>query len=172
MRVTIVKNTDQLNYEDFIGGVTRVVTIAGVEKGRKEAQYDIAIEGDDRFWRPPATVLKQLVLAYGDEAANWVGKSARLYGDPEVKAPGGKKVGGIRVSHLSHIDKPLTASLTITRGQSGVFTVDPLPRADILRAQWQAAGPERRAEIEAEVAALQKQPEPVTAEDAFEAGGE
>ena len=41
-RVEIKKNTDQLNFEDFLGGVTRIVTIAGVDKGRKEAQYDIA----------------------------------------------------------------------------------------------------------------------------------
>ena len=126
MKVEIKKNTDQLNYEDFLGGITRLVTIAAVKRGTKEAQYDIAIEGDDRYWRPPATVLKQLVLAYGDNAEDWVGKSAMLFGDPDVKMAG-KKVGGIRVSHLSHIEKPLTASLTITRGQTGVFTVEPLP---------------------------------------------
>lgn len=152
-RVEVKKNTDQLNYEDFLGGVTRIVTIAGVDKGRKEAQYDIAIEGDDRYWRPPATVLKLLVLAYGDGAAAWVGKHAALYGDPEVKMKG-VKVGGIRVSALSHIEKPLTASLTITRGQTGSFTVQPMPPADALRAEWKWAGPERRKAIEAEVAAL------------------
>lgn len=158
MRVDIKKNTDQLNYEDFLGGLTRIVTIAGVKKGSKEAQYDIAIEGDDRYWRPPATVLKLLVLAYGDNAEDWIGKSAVLYGDPEVKAPGGKKVGGIRVSHLSHIDKPLSASLTVTRGQTGIFTIDPLPRRDILRAEWQTADPERRKVIEAQVAELAEDP--------------
>jgi hypothetical protein len=166
MRVEIKKNTDQLNYEDFLGGVTRTVTIAKVEKGRKEAQYDIAIEGDDRYWRPPATVLKLLKLAFGDNAEDWIGKRATLYGDPEVKAPGGKKVGGIRVSHLSHIDKPLVASLSITRGQTGTFTIQPLPdaapaaeptidaRIKQLQSEWRAADADRRAEIEAEVAAL------------------
>lgn len=157
MKVDIKKNTDQLNYEDFIGGVTRLVTIAGVEKGRKEAQYDISIEGDDRYWRPPATVLKQLVLAYGDEGANWVGKSAILYGDPDVKMKG-VKVGGIRVSHLSHIEEPLTASLTITRGQVGKFVVDPMPETQMrilrLRQEWKTADPARKAAIQAEVAKL------------------
>lgn len=156
MRVDIKKNTDQLNYEDFLGGVTRTVTIAKVEKGRKEAQYDIAIEGDDRYWRPPATVLKLLKLAYGDEAADWEGKRATLYGDPDVKMKG-VKVGGIRVSHLSHLAGPLTASLTVTRGQTGIFTVQPLPDltpADLLRAEWRTADPERRKVIEAEVASL------------------
>ncbi|QSR25551.1 hypothetical protein CFH99_07935 [Nocardioides aromaticivorans] len=125
MRVDIRKNTDQLNYEDFLRGVTRIVTIAGVERGRKEAQYDIAIEGDDRYWRPPPTVLKLLVSAWGDEAADWTGRSAELYGDPDVMMAG-KKVGGIRVSRLSHIDKPISANLSETRGKRKIHTVDPL----------------------------------------------
>jgi hypothetical protein len=157
MRVDVKKNTDQLNYEDFLGGATRIVTIAGVEVGRKEAQYDIAIEGDDRYWRPPATVLKLLVLAYGDEGAKWVGKSAVLYGDPDVKMKG-VKVGGIRVSHLSHIEKPLTASLTVTRGQSAPFTVDPLTESQRrvldLRVEWKTADADRRKVIAAEVTEL------------------
>ena len=156
MRVDIKKNTDQLNYEDFLGGVTRVVTIAKVEKGRKEAQYDISIEEDDRYWRPPATILKLLKLAYGAEGADWVGKKAMLYGDPDVKMKG-VKVGGIRVSHLSHIDGPLTASLTVTRGQTAVFTVDPLPElspVEALRNEWKTATPERKTEIEAQVQRL------------------
>lgn len=163
MKVAIKKNTDQLNFEDFLGGVTMNVTIAAVEEGRKEAQYDIAIVGDDRYWRPPATVLKQLKLAYGEEGADWVGKHATLYGDPDVKMKG-VKVGGIRVSHISHISKPLTTSLTITRGQSAVFTVQPMDSTEVrrldLRAEWFAATPERRKVIEAEVAKLSGKPAP------------
>lgn len=158
MKVEIKKNTDQLNYEDFLGGVTRIVTITKVEKGRKEAQYDISIEGDDRYWRPPATVLKLLVLAYGDDDSNWIGKRAQLFGDPDVKMKG-KAVGGIRISHLSHIDKPLEASLTVTRGQSAVFTVQPITSQQMrildLKTEWKSATPDRRAVIEAEVKKLQ-----------------
>lgn len=126
MRVTIEKKTDQLNYEDFLQGVTRTVTIAGVKAGTKEQQYDIAIEGDARYWRPAVTVLKMLVGAWGDDAREWVGRRATLYGDPDVMF-GREKVGGIRVSHLSHIDKPITFRLTLTRGKRGTFTVEPLP---------------------------------------------
>ena len=164
MRVTIEKKTDQLNYEDFLGGVTRIVTIAGVTAGTKEQQYDIAIEGDSRVWRPAVTVLKQLVEAWGDNAAEWVGRRAELYGDPEVSF-GRDKVGGIRVSRLSHIDGPHTANLTITRGKRGNFTVHPLPDAPApnptddriasLRAEWSTADDDRKAAIEAEVKALQ-----------------
>lgn len=159
MRVTIEKKTDQLNYEDFLGGITRDVTITEVRKGTKEQQYDIAIAGDDRVWRPAVTVLKQLVQAWGDDATTWVGRRARLYGDPEVSF-GRDKVGGIRVSHLSHIDKPVVANLTITRGKRGRFTVDPLPdetpadRVAALRQEWKSADPDRKKAIEAEVNAL------------------
>jgi hypothetical protein len=128
VRVTIEKKTDQLNYEDFLGGVTRVVTIAGVKVGTKEQQYDIAIEGDNRVWRPAVTVLKLLVAAWGDDATEWVGRRAMLYGDPTVRF-GSSVVGGIRVSHVSHIDKPVTASLTETRGKRKSHTVEPLPDA-------------------------------------------
>jgi hypothetical protein len=155
-RVTIEKKTDQLNFEDFLGGVTRLVTITGVKRGTKEQQYDISFEGDDRYWRPAVTVLKQLVEAWGDDATTWVGHRALLYGDPTVKF-GPDKVGGIRVSHVSHIDKPVTASLTITRGKRGNFTLQPLTDAmviEAMKAEWRAADPERRAAIEAEVARL------------------
>lgn len=153
MKVTIEKKTDQLNYEDFLGGVTRIVTIAGVKKGTKEQQYDIELEGDTRVWRPAVTVLKLLVQAWGDDATTWVGHMASLYGDPDVMF-GREKVGGIRVSHLSHIDKPVSASLTETRGKRKVHTVQPLARVDMLRAEWQHANPERKKAIEAEVATL------------------
>jgi hypothetical protein len=166
-RVTIEKKTDQLNFEDFLGGVTRLVTITGVKRGTKEQQYDITFEGDDRYWRPAVTVLKQLVEAWGDNATEWPGHRALLYGDPTVKF-GPDKVGGIRVSHVSHIDKPVTASLTITRGKRGKFTLEPLTEAIIiegLKAEWRTATPERRAAIEAEVNRLTgKAPKPTAAD--------
>ena len=128
MRVTIEKKTDQINYEDFLGGATRIVTIAGVKTGTKEQQYDIALEGDKRVWRPAVTVLKLLVAAWGDDATEWVGRRAMLYGDPNITF-GRDRVGGIRISHLSHISATVTANLTETRGKRKIHTVDPLPAA-------------------------------------------
>lgn len=170
MRVTIQKKTDQLNFEDFLGGVTRTVTIAGVKKGSKEQQYDIEIEGDQRVWRPAVTVLKILVEAWTDDATTWVGRRATLYGDPTVTF-GRDKVGGIRISHLSHIEKTLTLSLTETRGKKSRHTVEPLiesaptalpePTAEQVAActdlgelqrMWQISGAERQAQIETRAA--------------------
>ena len=117
--------------------MTRVVTIAGVTAGTKEQQYDIAIEEDKRVWRPAVTVLKLLVAAWGDDATEWVGRRAELYGDPTIMF-GRDRVGGIRVSRISHIDKPFTASLTETRGKRKAHTVDPLPPADDIDRQLEA----------------------------------
>ena len=167
MRVTIEKKTDQLNYEDFLGGVTRIVTIAGVKAGTKEQQYDIAIEGDQRVWRPAVTVLKLLVAAWGDNAAEWVGRRAELYGDPTITF-GRDVVGGIRVSRVSHITGPVSASLTETRGKRKKHTVEPLPdapkpptEADVEKntdqaelRDWWNAHPNLRPAIEARVSAL------------------
>lgn len=167
MKVTIEKKTDQLNYEDFLGGVTRIVTIAGVKAGTKEQQYDIALEGDNRVWRPAVTVLKLLVEAWGDDAREWVGRRALLYGDPTITF-GRDVVGGIRVSHVSHIAKPVSANLTETRGKRKKHTVEPLPDAptaagsedvavtedqELLRKWWNTY-PELRPAIEARVEAL------------------
>lgn len=176
MRVTIEKKTDQLNYEDFPGDTTRTVTIAGVRAGTKEQQYDIAIEGDRRVWRPAVTMLKLLVAAWGDDATVWTGRSVTLYGDHEVRF-GPDVVGGIRVSRMSHLpdDKPLTVRVSKTRGKRVSITVQPLadtpaplpePTAeqvaastdvDQLREWYRRSGPERQAEIKARVADLPKE---------------
>jgi hypothetical protein len=48
-----------------------------------------------------------------------------LYRDPAVRF-GGMDVGGIRVSHLSHIDKPMTLVLAVSKGKRAPYVVKPL----------------------------------------------
>ena len=67
-----------------------------------------------------------LAAAWGTDASKWTGRRLTIYGDPSVRY-GGKEVGGLRVSHVSHIDKPITVALTVTRGKRAPFTVQPLP---------------------------------------------
>ncbi|HET8612978.1 MAG TPA: hypothetical protein VFL92_09460, partial [Sphingomonas sp.] len=56
---------------------------------------------------------------------NYVGRAMTLYRDPEVQF-GGMKVGGIRISHMSHIDGEQSMALTATRAQRRLFKVRPL----------------------------------------------
>lgn len=163
MKITTEPRSDQWNADDFVGG-PRTFTIAGVKTGSAEQKYDIQlVEGEGRVWRPPLTVLRLLVAAWGDDATAWVGRRVRLYRDPEISF-GRDKVGGIRLSHMSDLPdgKPLDIALTSTRGKRARHVVQPLaePTADeriaSLRAEWMTStDPDRKAAIEAQVKALQ-----------------
>jgi hypothetical protein len=156
VKITTEPRSDQWNADDFIGG-PRTFTIAGVKTGVAEQKYDIElVEGGGRSWRPPLTVLRLLVAGWGDDATAWVGRRVTLFRDPEISF-GRDKVGGIRLSHMSDIDTPLSIMLTATRGKRANHTVQPLPdptptdRIASLRAEWKTAEPDRRKVIEAEV---------------------
>ena len=69
-----------------------------------------------------------LIAAWGDDGREWIGRGLTLYADPEV-AFGGVKVGGIRISHMSHINGQQTFMLTTTRGKKKSFAVSPLAAA-------------------------------------------
>src|SRR5699024_9015462 len=81
-----------------------------------------------RSVKPAKSVRRVLAAAWGTDASKWAGRRLTIYGDPSVRY-GGKEVGGLRVSHVSHIDKPITVALTVTRGKRAPFTVRPLPDA-------------------------------------------
>ena len=66
-----------------------------------------------------------MVAAWGKDGSTYAGKRLTLYRDPSIKF-GGQAVGGIRISAMSHIDKPMVLALTETRGKKATFKVDVL----------------------------------------------
>jgi hypothetical protein len=173
MRITAEPRSDQYNADDLVAG-PRTFTIAGVKPGKAEQKYDIALEGEERVWRPPLTVLRLMLAAWGDEASAWVGQRVTLFRDPKVSF-GSDAVGGIRISHMTGIDKPLVEELTVKRGKRGRFTVQPLKDApvathptaeqvaectdiDRLRGWWAKADAATKALITARVAELTPTP--------------
>lgn len=127
MKITAEPRSDQWNADDFLGG-SRTFAIAGVKDGTAEQKYDIALEGEARAWRPPLGMLRVLMEAWGDDSNVWVGRRVTLYRDQSVRF--GKEVlGGIRISHLSHIPKVMNFKMTTSRGRRETFTVQPLPDA-------------------------------------------
>lgn len=135
MKITAEPRSDQWNFEDFVGG-PRVFTIAGVRNGTAEQKYDIGLQGEERVWRPPLTVLRTLIACWGDDAEVWQGRQVELYGDPNIRF-GKEQVGGIRIKSLSHLDKPKTVSVTVARGKRQQITIQPLPDAPP-QPDWQA----------------------------------
>jgi hypothetical protein len=127
MTDTIIPKSDQLNAEDILTGPV-TITIMGVTRGNAEqpVNFVTAEFGPGRPYKPSKTMRRVIVNAWGKDAAAYVGRRIRIYRDPEVRF-GPDKVGGIKISHLSHIDKRLEIALTVTRGRRAPFTVDPLP---------------------------------------------
>lgn len=153
---TTTPDSTQINAEDFLGG-PKTLTISGVSKGTAEQPVNIElVEIAGRVYRPSKSMRRVLVNAWGADSSVYAGRRMTLYRDAEVTF-GRDKVGGIKISHLSHINARLTIALTVTRGRRAPFSVEPLPeltRLEVLKAEWKAADPERRKVIEAEVAAL------------------
>jgi len=109
---------------DLIGG-PRTFTIKSVAAHNSEQPVNIHLVESDRPWRPSKSMRRVLVAAWGADGKAYEGRRLTLYCDPDVEF-GGIKVGGSRISHMSHIDKPLAVALLIKRGKSAVFTVQPL----------------------------------------------
>lgn len=125
---TIVPKSDQLNAEDLLAG-PRTFTIAEVRRGSAEQPVDVhLVEHPGRPFKPSKTVRRIMVTAWGPDASTYAGKRMTLYRDPTVKF-GGMDVGGIRVSHMSGIDKPLTIVLAVSKGKRAPYVVKPLADA-------------------------------------------
>lgn len=165
---TTQAKSDQQNYDDYAGGIVRTVTVSEVRKGSSEQPVEIHLEEfPGKPFKPAKTVRRVLVAAWGADSSVYVGRRMTLYGDPTVKWAG-QAVGGIRVSALSDLDKPVKVMLSESKGKRVPVTVDPLEDApqppaeptvedvaactdlDALRDMWKrTTTDERRAQIAA-----------------------
>lgn len=120
----IEAKSDQLNSADLLEPRTIKITDVTVKGG--EQPISIHFEGDDgKPWKPSKTSARCLALVWGANASQWIGMSCTVYNDPTVTWAGAA-VGGIRVSHMEGIDKPVTLMLTKTRGKKGATVIQPL----------------------------------------------
>lgn len=126
MTTTTEPRSDQLNSDSLIGGKTMTIKVTKVSLVIGEQPVIINYEGDDgKPYKPGKSMRRVLVHCWGADGNNFVGRSMTLYCDEKVTF-GGMAVGGIRISHMSHIDKPITMALTTTRSKRAPFTVKPL----------------------------------------------
>ena len=172
LTAAIAPKSDQLNAEDLLTG-PRTFTITEVVEGNAEQPVNVHLaEMPGRPWRPSKSMSRVLAYCWGKDTDPYAGRRVTLYRDPEVTF-GRDKVGGIKVSHLSHIDGPKSLSLTEKRGSRKPHKVDRLPdapaaptEADVNasddKAQlgaWWKAHPNLRTAIEARVEALKQDAE-------------
>lgn len=144
LRSTIIPKSDQLNADQLVSGPMEI-TVTDVRVGSSDDQpISIHYEGDaGRPYKPCKTMRKVLIFAWGPDGRDWIGRSMTLYHDPQVKWAGAE-VGGIRISHLSHIDSDVNVSLAKTKGSKALHTirrlkVDMGPALDDVLAKIKAA---------------------------------
>lgn len=137
LRASVTPKSDQLNADDLIGQ-SRTITVTSIKAGSADQPVVIHYQGDNgRPYKPCKSMRRVLIAAWGDNGADWVGRSMTLYQDPAVKF-GGVAVGGIRISHLSDIQKSTVFMLTTTRSKRSPYTVEPLVIASYPDADFDA----------------------------------
>jgi hypothetical protein len=129
LRHTIVPKSDQLNAEQLLPG-PMTLTVTDVRLGTEDQPLSIHYQDDNgRPFKPCKTMRKVLIFAWGEDGRDWPGRSMTVYNDPNVKF-GGASVGGIRISHLTHIDRDISLSLTATKGKKSAHIIKPLVMAN------------------------------------------
>lgn len=123
---TIVPKSDQLNADDMIGGPMTIKVSKVSILGDADQPVAVHFEGDSgRPFKPCKSMRRVMVQIWGEDGNAFVGQRMTLYRDDRVTF-GKDAVGGIRISHMSGIDREKTLALMVTRGQRKPYTVRPL----------------------------------------------
>lgn len=125
---TIQPNSLQLNADDLVSGPV-IVQIQEVIAGDAEQPVFVKlVQFPGRTYRPSKSMRRVMVEAWGKEASIYAGRSLELFRNPDIRF-GKDVVGGIQISRMSHLEKPLKIALTVSRGKRSQFSVTPLPAA-------------------------------------------
>jgi hypothetical protein len=128
LRGTIKPKSDQLNADDLIGGPV-TIRITGVSVGEGDQPVSISFEGDGgKPFKPGKSMRRVLVNLWRPDGETYVGRSLTIYRDEQVLF-GGVEVGGIRISHMSHLQRETTMALTASKAKRKPFIVKPLATA-------------------------------------------
>ena len=122
MTRVIAPKSDQLNADDFVSGPKTFVVERVDIRPDSEQPVSIWLQGEKRPWKSCKSMNRVLVAAWGSDTKEYTGRSLTLYRDPTVKW-GGMEVGGIRISHMNHIERDMVMALTATKGKRAPYTV-------------------------------------------------
>ena len=170
----LAPTSDQLDAIELVNPRTFTID-TGSALGKRDGKTvaEIRLVGFDRVWRPSKGMLDLLADCWSTDAKTWVGRRVTVYNDREVMF-GREKTGGVRISHLSDIDKARDVSIRANgAGKRRMWHVEPLvestPAAapaptrpdviactdvDALRDMWRISGAEMRALIQTRIAEL------------------
>ena len=122
---TIIAKSDQLNAADIADSMTIKITKAD-KKSETDQPVSIFYEGSKNPWKPCKSMRRVIAKLWGSKV-DMTGRMITLVCDPSVTWAG-QEVGGIRISHMSHIDKKKTVMLRTSKAK--VIKYDVLPITD------------------------------------------
>ena len=124
----IEPKSDQLNADDLITGpITVTVTKVDINESA-EQKVVIHYDGDHgKPYKPCKSMTRVMAEIWGgaDNGRSFIGQSMTLYRDPRVKW-GGLDVGGIRISHMTGIERDTPVVVTVTKGKRAPMIIHPL----------------------------------------------
>lgn len=124
----IEAKSDQLNADDLIGS-PRTITVTKVTGNDGDQPISIHYQGDNgKPFKPCKTIRRVLMAIWGKYANEYVGKSMTVYRDDKVTF-GGLDVGGIRISHMSGLDKETVVVVMKSKGKKAGMKILPLVNA-------------------------------------------
>lgn len=125
---TITPDSDQLDAVDLIDGPRTFTVARVVVRDRGEQPVDVHLVEFPRPWKPGKNQRRVLATLWGpSKDGAWQGRRLTLWRDPRVMY-GGDAVGGVRVTHMSHIgEQERQAPIIPTRGKAALYPVKPLP---------------------------------------------
>ena len=120
---TIESKSDQLNSIDLISG-EKTLEITGIKVIKDPAQpIIIGYKGADGHpYKPCKSMRRILVIGWGCNGEDYVGRKIVVYNDPAVRFAGAN-VGGIRISAMSHIKQDINTMLPVSRGKKAPYEV-------------------------------------------------
>jgi len=128
---TIIPKSDQLNADDLISG-TKTIKIRDIKGGDDEAQpVSIYFYGDNnKPFKPCKSMRRVLVQLWGADGLKYIGRRITLFRDDTVKWAG-VEIGGIRISHASHIPESTRVLVTMAKNKRAPMTIEALPLVEI-----------------------------------------
>lgn len=125
----IKSKSDQLNAGDLIRPrVIKITSIADKQLQDVKQPMWIYYEGDcNAPWKPSLGMRKIILSMWGDDNNNLdvdscVGRLIEVYNEPEVSY-GGKKIGGVRICGMSHIQGNFTTRIKVNRSKTDEIKV-------------------------------------------------
>lgn len=127
---TTQAKSDQMNAVDLVGGPV-AYRITGIKMtGSPDQPVSISVDGHRQPWKPSKTFRRVLLLLWPDTSPEeWIGRDVVLWCDPEIKWAG-EKVGGIAISHASHISERKVFALAESKSKRKTIVVEPFHAVD------------------------------------------